>query len=90
MFWVSLSIAFAGLLSGFFAGATSKVVGGELSSMIGGVIVGILAGLSQSKALEMSQVSEVGKLLFLFQVSLLASYLLSNIARKKGWFRCIY
>lgn len=80
----------AGSLSGFLAGASPKATGGELSSMIGGVIVGVLAGLSQSKALEANQIAEVGKLFFLFQLSLLGAYILSNVLRKNGYFKWLF
>ncbi len=70
MMWITISIAMAGSLSGFLAGASPKATGGELSSMIGGVIVGVLAGLSQSKALEANQITELGKF---FSISIVST-----------------
>jgi hypothetical protein len=87
MFWITVSIVMAGSLSGFLAGSSLQATGGSLSSMVGGVIVGILAGVSQSKDIDAVQISEIGKLFFLFQISLLGAYLLSNVLRKKGYFK---
>ncbi len=89
MFWVAASMVLAGVLSGFFAGASYQATGGGLASMVGGVIVGLLAGLSQTKPQDIgaAQISTLGQLFCLFQVSLLASYIFSNRLRKKGYFK---
>lgn len=87
MAWLTISIVMAGCLSGFLAGASHQSTGGSLSSMIGGVFVGIFAGVSQAEVIELEQIAEIGKLFFLFQLALFVTYILSNIARKNGFFK---
>ena len=86
MAWMTISIFTAGCLSGFLAGASDSPTGGSLSSMIGGVFVGVFAGVSQAKVIELRQIEEIGKLFFLFQISLFVTYVLSNRLRKMGKF----
>ena len=86
MDWLTISIVMAGFLTGFLAGASNQPTGGSLSSMIGGVFVGIFAGVSKAQVIDLEQISEIGKLFFLFQVTLLFTYIISNVLRKHDAF----
>jgi|GEM_PF-961681 len=84
MLWIYIAVPLAGIIAGFAAGGSPSPTGGTITSTVGAFLVGGLAGLSTKDGLTDEALNKIGLLATIFLLSLLISYIVSNILRKKG------
>ncbi len=84
MGWVIADLVLAGLFIGFATGASPTPTGGNVATAVVAFLVGAIGAVASAGNLSAEQYVPVAQMLFLFLISFISSYVLTNVLRKHG------